>query len=318
MSDKNFYEILGVSKEASEQELKKAYRSLSLKNHPDRSSDPDAQSKFQEISNAYEILSDPQTRSTYDAELNGNRFGNLFGVPDNMNRYNDTPQNVNDIFNMVFGQMGGMHGMRNMQGAPEVHIFPGGVNIGGGFPQQMFQNMQRPPPIFKNIEITMEQSYHGCCLPLDIERWIFINGQKVIEKEHIYVNIPPGIDVNEIIIMRDRGNVVNENTKGDLKIGIAITNTTPFSRQGLDLIYKKKITLKESLCGFSLDFRHLNGKNVYLNNNTNTIIKPTYKKVIENMGLTRETTTGNLIIEFDVEFPDTLTTEQINTLNRIL
>ena len=83
-------------------------------------------------------------------------------------------------------------------------------------------------------------------------------------------------------------------------------------------MYKKNITLKESLCGFSLNFKHLNGQNVYLNNNTNTIIKPTYKKDIPNMGFKRETTTGNLIIEFEVDFPDTLTTEQINTLNRIL
>ena len=313
MSNKNYYEILGVSKDTSEQDIKKAYRSLSLKFHPDRNNAPDAQSKFQEINQAYEVLSDLQTRTHYDAELNGNPFG----VPNNMDKYNETHQNVNDIFNMVFGQMGGIPG--GMHCNPEVHIFPGGIQFGGGFPQNIFKNLQKPPPIFKNIQITMEQSYHGCSIPVDIERWVIINGNKVIEKDMVYVIIPPGIDETIIIGMIDKGHIVNEEMKGDLKIGIQINNTTPFQRIGLDLTYKKTITLKESLCGFLFSFKHLNGKTINLNNNTNNhIIKPNYTRTIPNMGMRRDTLIGNLFVTFDVEFPDTLTSEQINILKGCL
>ena len=315
MSNKNYYEVLGVSKDASEQDIKKAYRSLSLKFHPDRNNAPDAQSKFQEINQAYEVLSDLQTRTQYDAEC----FGNPFGVPNNMDKYNETHQNVNDIFNMVFGQMGGIPGgMHGGMHGREVHIFPGGIQFGGGFPNNIFKNLQKPPPIFKNIQITMEQSYHGCSIPVDIERWVIINGNKVIEKETVYVVIPPGIDETIIIGIIDKGHVANEEMKGDLKIGIQINNTTPFQRIGLDLIYKKVITLKESLCGFLFDFQHLNGKTINLNNTNMTIIKPNYIKTIPNMGMRRDTTIGNLIINFDVKFPDTLTSEQINILKEIL
>ena len=316
MSNKNYYEVLGVSKDASEQDIKKAYRSLSLKFHPDRNNEPDAQSKFQEINQAYEVLSDLQTRTHYDAELNGNPFG----VPNNMDKYNETHQNVNDIFNMVFGQMGGMPGgMHGGMHGREVRIFPGGIQFGGGFSNNIFKNLQKPPPIFKNIQITMEQSYHGCSIPVDIERWVIINGNKVIEKETVYVAIPPGIDETIIIGIIDKGHVTNEEIKGDLKIGIQINNTTPFQRMGLDLIYKKVITLKESLCGFALDVQHFNGKTISLSNNTTgIIIKPNYTRTIPNMGMKRDNTIGNLIINFDVEFPDTLTSEQINILNGIL
>ena len=228
---------------------------------------------------------------------------------------------------MVFGQMGGIPG--GIHGRQDVHIFPGGVQFGGvqfgggvqfegGFPHQIFKNLQKPPPIFINIQITMEQSYHGCSIPVDIERWVIINGNKVIEKETVYVVIPPGIDETIIIGIIDKGNVANEEMKGDLKIGIKINNTTPFSRIGLDLIYKKVITLKESLCGFLFDFQHLSGKTINLNNANMTIIKPNYIKTIPNMGMRRDTTIGNLIINFDVKFPDTLTSEQINILKGIL
>ena len=62
----NYYEILGINADASDVEIKKAYRTLSLKYHPDRNSDPDASSRFQEINNAYEVLSDPEKRKQFD------------------------------------------------------------------------------------------------------------------------------------------------------------------------------------------------------------------------------------------------------------
>ena len=319
----NFYDTLGVDNNASESEIKKAYRTLSLKYHPDRNPSEDAKSKFQEIGEAYETLSDDQRRKQYDMELNGFPFSDMGpGMGQGMD-------DINNIFNMMFG--GAMHGMGNGMGpgmGPGIRIFhqnsgPGGVHhvhFGGpgGMPN-IFQNMQKPPPIIKNVRIDITQSYQGCSLPLEIERWVIENNVKTVEKEVIYVPIHQGIDDNEIIILRDRGNVANEMLKGDVKIVVQIENNSQFKRNGLDLIYTHKLTLKESLCGFTFEAQHLNGKKMNLTNiNNRNIIAPNSKKIIPNLGMIRDNQTGNLIIEFEVVFPTSLTLEQIGILETAL
>ena len=144
------------------------------------------------------------------------------------------------------------------------------------------------------------------------------NGIKVYEKETIYVDVPQGIDENEMLILRDRGNIINEQCKGDIKINILVQNNTAFKRSGLDLILDKTITLKESLCGFIFEIKYLNGKSYTLNNNKGNIVPPEYKKIYPEMGLKRGEHKGNMIINFHVEFPEKLTDEQIEKLSKIL
>ena len=314
----NYYDILGVPRDVSEGDLKKAYRKLSMQHHPDR--EGGNTEKFQEINSAYETLSDPGKKGQYDMDLNG------FPGHGHMNM--DAAHDINNMFNMMFGGGGGggpfggggMPGfnVHHGFGGPGVRIFHNGVQMdGGGHP--FFQNMNKPPPIMKHVAITIEQAYQGVSIPLVVERWVLQNNIKHNENETIYVNIPPGIDENEMILLKDRGHVLNEMTKGDVKLTIQINNNTQFKRMGLDIVYKRNITLKESLCGFSFDLQHLNGKQLCLNNSVNkTIIKPNSKKVIPNMGFNRESNTGNLIIEFEVEFPETLTEEQMVELTSIL
>jgi hypothetical protein len=232
---------------------------------------------------------------------------------------------MDDIFNMFFGgaspfSMGGFPGMPNMpnmQGMPgmppgaKVHIFHGG-------PMGFQQAISKPTPIIKTIDINMAQVLSGANIPLEIERWIVENGLKVFEKETIYVTIPQGIDDNEMIILRDKGNVLNDNVKGDVKVFVKITNETDFKRSGLDLILEKKITLKEALCGFSFEIKYLNGKSYTLNNNKGNIIPPEYKKIYPDMGLTRGEHKGNMVIHFHIDFPEKLTEEQINKISEAL
>ena len=164
----------------------------------------------------------------------------------------------------------------------------------------------------------MEQVLLGTNIPLEIERWILENGIKVFEKETIYVTVPEGIDDNEMIILRDKGNVLNENIKGDIKVFVKITNDTEFKRSGLDLILEKKITLKEALCGFTFEIKYLNGKSYTLNNNKCNIIPPGYKKVYLNMGFKRGEHKGNMVIHFHIDFPEKLSDEQIEEISKIL
>ena len=107
--------------------------------------------------------------------------------------------------------------------------------------------------------------------------------------------------------------------KGDVKLHIVIQNNTTFKRDGLDLIYNKTLSLKESLCGFSFDIIHLNKKILAFNNKSKiSIIKPNFKKKIANMGMKRDGNVGNLVVIFDIVFPDSLSDENTETISSIL
>jgi DnaJ-class molecular chaperone len=298
MPDQTLYDVLGVNPISTHDEIKKAYRSLSLQFHPDKNNnDPIKTNKFKEINEAYETLGDDKKRAEYDIKKS-NPFNNMF--------QNQGQPNMEDILNTVFGNnfsvFTGMNG--------SINIGPRSANFN--------QMLQKPVPIITNITIKLEDVYSGSVVPIEIERWIIQNNSKITEKETIYLTIPKGIDNNEMIILRDKGNIINENLKGDIKIFVKVDNKTKFQRQGLDLILETTVPLKDALCGFNTEIYHLNGKIYTLNNLNGNLIKPGYKKAIPNLGLSRENTTGNLIIIFNIDFPDKLTENQIQQLKNIL
>ena len=315
----NLYECLGVDKDASETDIKKAYRKLSLQHHPDKGGDAD---QFNKITEAYEVLSDSSKRQNYDNDLAG--IGRHPFMHPGMHHPGMQHEfaDINNIFNAFFGGGGG--GMPGFggggMGGPGVRIFHNGMPVGGdgGF----FRNMHKPQPIIKNIDITLEQSFNGVSVSVEFEKMVFNGDSKTTVNEKINIDIPPSITENEIIVIRDAGHIINNQNgqvHGDVKIVIQIVNNTPFERHGLDVILKKSISLKEALCGFSFDIKHLNGKTLAFNNNGNqTIIKPNYKRVITGLGFTREGNIGNLILEFSIEFPDSLTSEQVAALRNLL
>lgn len=311
----NFYKILGVDEKASKEEIKKAYRALQMKYHPDKNpGNNDAMVMTQKLNEAYETLGDEQKREEYDMTRN-NPFFRQSGQT-NMN----VP--MDDIFNMFFGGGNpfGMPGMPGMAGMPGMHGMPPGtkVHFFQGGPMNFQQSIQKPTPIINHINIKISQVLTGATVPLEIERWLLEQGIKVFEKETIYVTIPKGVDDGEIIVLRDKGNIINEQCKGDVKIFVKIENDSVFTRSGLDLVLEKTITLKDALCGFSFEVTYINGKSYTLNNNPGNIISSGFRKVIPNMGLEREQHKGNMVIIFNVQFPEKLTEEQIKTLREIL
>jgi DnaJ-class molecular chaperone len=187
-----------------------------------------------------------------------------------------------------------------------------------GMPININQNHnQKPQSIMVSITVPIDKILTGTTVPIDIERWVMENSNKVFEHETIYVSVPKGMDEGELIVLKDKGHVVNENCKGDIKIVVKIENNTNFQRQGLDLILQKTISIKEALCGFTFDLKYITGKNYTINNNAGNIIPNGYKKIIPNMGFSRDEHTGNLIIIFDVKFPEKLSDSTIDALKNI-
>ena len=328
----SYYETLEVPDTATIDEIKKSYRRLSLKYHPDRNiGQPEMVSKFQEIGEAYEVLGDEQKKEEYDMSQ---RFGKGGGGIDEL---------FSSLFGMNFGgQQGGQQGQQGQmrQGHPFMghSMGPmgpmGGISVNGMHMGQMgsmpfgqggfriFHNGQpmqpKPAPIVKTINITMNQVLDGAIIPVEIERWIVENDTKMFETETLYINIPKGVDDNEIILLRDKGNLVSETCVGDLKLFVKVDNKSEFERHGLDLLFHKSITLKEALCGFSFELPYLNDKTFTINNTGGNVIPPEYKKIIPKLGLTRDDRVGNLIIMFHVQFPEKLTAEQIDKIQLIL
>lgn len=302
MSD-NYYDILEVQQTSSVDEIKKSYRRLSLLYHPDRNKgNSDATLKFQKINEAYETLSDPEKKREYDMTRN-NPFFNMMNGGGSQHVH----INVDDIFQNLFSGGAGNPFM-NAGFGPGIQIFHNGVNI----------NLQKPTPIITTIDVPINKILSGTTVPVDIERWIMQNNVRSTEKETIYVDIPKGMDEGEIIILRDKGNIAQNDNKGDVKIFIRIQNNSEFKRQGLDLILEKTITLKEALCGFSFEIKHLSGKGYTINNNSSTsIIYSGYQKVIPNLGFTRDQHVGNFIIIFNVKFPEKLDDKVLEQLKAI-
>ena len=314
----DYYKVLGVSLKSSQGEIKKAFRQLSLKHHPDRGGDAE---EFKKINEAYSTLGDVEKKRMYDMKRANPFMGGGMGGDGG----------VDEIFKMFFG--GGIPGMppgMNINGMPgNVHINTGGFGgipgmpnvqiFRNGRPVNMSQRMAKPPPIIKKISISLQEAYNGINYPLEIDRWIMVGNEKKNEKEKIYVNIHKGIDNGEIKIVRDKGHIINDSLKGDVKVFIKINNNSgELKRQGLNLLCEKEITLKEALCGFLFEIKHLNGKTYNIKHDKGNIIPPNFIKQINSLGMERNNVKGNLIIKFNIIFPKTLTTEQIDKLSEIL
>ena len=127
-----------------------------------------------------------------------------------------------------------------------------------------------------------------------------------------------GIDDKEIIILREKGNVLKNDLRGDVKLIINIQNLSGFRRDGLNLHLDKEITLKESLCGFDFIINHISGKQLRFNSESGTPMRDGLIKAIPGFGLERENNKGNLCIKFNVKYPEKLTGEQIKALRDIL
>ena len=341
-SRENHYTILGINKNASLDEIKKAYRKLSLNYHPDRNAgDINKSELYKKINEAYRVLSDNIERKNYDLLNSFDPI--LHSVSNNIDPTNIDPTNImnmlmnspeaSNLVNNLASKLpiNAMMGMlsNDLFGSLSINNRGHNKNHNRSYNKFNFNNdnndifsqqkeITRPESIFETINITLLQAFTGCKIPITINKWKYECDTKFQQEETMYIDIPRGIDNNEIITLENKGNRINTALVGDVEIKILITNDTQFFRQGLDLIYKKTITLKESYCGFNFDLPYIDGREFKIKNEPGNIIPPNFRKIIPNLGLKRDNDIGNLIILFDVIYPKQFTQEQIERLEKIL
>jgi len=313
-NNETHYSILGVQQNASQEEIKRAYRKLSLDLHPDRNKgDIEKEDRYKKITSAYNTLSDVNQRSQYDSSIMFNKLNIPYSVFINM-LFNpiDTENVLSELKNSNFSN----HRLNKnipidiFSNLGKSSLFNQGINN--------FEFDSKPKNINITINLSLLDAYKGCKKPVNIKRWIYENNKQTEQQETIYVDIPKGIDNNEIITIKDKGNRLSYNNKGDIEVKIIIDNKTDFERNGIDLIYKKNISLKESLCGFSFDLYYIDGREFKINNEPGNIIPPDFRKTISNFGMSRDNSVGDLIIIFDVTYPKTISEKQIKELSNIL
>ena len=171
--------------------------------------------------------------------------------------------------------------------------------------------------IIKELHISYEESYNGSIKPLNIQRQLLNNNIIKYENETIYINIPQGIDNEELIIVNNKGNVFNGNYS-NVKIIIKLLKHPDFYREGLDIYYNTTISFKESLVGFNFILKHLNNKNYKIENKLNTIVHNNSKIILKNLGFNRDSFIGNLYVTFNINYPKLLDSETIQKLKEIL
>ena len=303
----DFYKILNVSPNASESEIKKSYRALSYKFHPDKNPDPSVAEQYKLINEAYETLNDPQKREQYDNRNNPLSMDSILKEMFQGHGHGNRKQGPQNIFEEIFKMhsMGGMN--MGMNGMPEPMIFFTEEPMNMNNMNNMNINIE---PLDKKVEITFEQSFKGENIPILIEREFRKGNNFFKEQEKIYVVIPPGIDDGEIIEIPDKGNVGHFDKRGSLRLHIKIIHHAIFERKGLNLIYNHTITFKESICGFEYLLHYIDGSPLKLKSSKGNIIQNGDEKSVRGKGFVRDGQTGDLIIHFKVTSQE-LTDEQI-------
>lgn len=333
--DKDYYKILGVDEKANEDEIKKAYRRMSMLHHPDKNGNTDeSKQKFQELNNAYEILSEPNKRRTYDNLRRGGGGGG--GIPFGGGGNAFFPFGAHGAHGAHGGVPPGfppgipeelLHMLFNAHGAHGAHGGPGPKVVFQTFHHGRPQQPQSQPPqqphvrvyqvpetINKTVSLTLEQCYNGCSIPLEIDRQVPDNDIVKIERETIHAQIPKGVQGGDTIILNDCGHLNEVGMKGDVRIVINVLQHPVFKVENLDLIMERTISLKAALCGFDFEITHINGRVFKLANKPGSIIKPGNIKTIPGLGLEKNGEAGVLKIKFNVDFPETLTMEQVASL----
>lgn len=336
---KDYYKILGVAKGVSDEELKKAYRKMALKYHPDKNKSPGAEDKFKEIAEAYDVLSDPKKREIFDkygeeglkGGVPGGGGGFTGGTPDagGYYHYSGDPR---ETFRMFFGEennpfgsffMGGPGGgPRNMfhfstgtddhmdvddEPFPQFNRGPSTSSFPGGMGRGMGRRKRQDPAVVKDLQVSLEEVLNGTSKKLKITRRVLNpDGQSTrVEDKILQIDVKPGWKAGTKITFPKEGDQTPNSIPADIVFVIKDKPHSTFVRDGQDIRYKARIALRDALCGTTIQVPTLSGRKIPLN--LMEIVGPGSQRRIQGEGLPyakQPSKKGDLIIEFDIKFPD--------------
>lgn len=322
---KDYYSILGVGKSASEDEIKKAYRTSAKRWHPDRNKDNKelADKKFKEISEAYEVLSDAKKREIYDQFGEDGLKGEGAGFPGGGSSGGGfpggatfsfsggpgfNPSNPYAIFEQFFGSDGGSFMSSDMGGG-----FPG---MGGGFGGGSRRGPSKPAPVSRSVPFSLEELYSGTTKKLKITRSLR-NGQST--EKIITLNIKPGWKAGTKLKFENEGDELPNGMTQDIEFVVSEKPHSTYVRSGNDLKASLELSLVESLCGFQRFITTLDGRKLKVSNNN--VTQPDHVVRIPNEGMPISKSPGakgDLILTYRVKFPTSLTPDQKRAITSAL
>ena len=288
MSKRDYYEVLGLSKGASDDEIKRAYRKMAKKYHPDVNKDPGAEESFKEVNEAYEVLSDPQKKATYD-QFGHAAFDGAAGGAGGFGGFDFSGADMGDIFGDIFGDLfGGGRSSRSASNGP-----------------------MRGANVRTSVRITFEEAIFGCEKELDLnlkevcdkchgtgakpgtqpQTCTKCNGKGKImytqqsffgqiqnvqtcpdcggtgytsNRKKIAVTIPAGIDNGQSVRIREKGEPgVNGGPRGDLLVEVVVSRHPIFQRQDMHIFSTVPISFAQAALGADIRVKTVDGEVIY-------------------------------------------------------
>ena len=291
-AEKDYYALLGVKKDAPEADIKKAYRKLAQRYHPDANpGDASAEERFKEVSQAYEVLKDEKKRKQYDQmrEMLESGFVGFGSFPRGSRRIR-----VED-----FGDLGDIFSRSGYAGGFE-DLFGGLFGQGGG-------GTRKGADIERQATISFAEALEGTTLTFAIKD---ASGQR-----NLKVRIPPGVNDGDRIRLAAKGGPAPAGGQpGDLYVKVTVTPHAFFGRRGRDLTLKLPVTIAEAALGAEVEVPTLNGSNVKLKIPPGTQPGKTFR--VRGRGGAGTDARGDLLVTIDVAVPTSLSKESRELLEQ--
>jgi curved DNA-binding protein len=296
----DYYEVLGVKKDSSTQDIKKAYRKLAMKYHPDRNKgDKEAEEKFKKLSEAYAVLSDPEKRKEYDT----------FGASGFQQRYSQEDIfrgfDLGDILKEFgLGGMGGGFRASSGQGSPfETFFFQGGGPGAGGASYRTTQQPVQGSDLTYELSVSLNEVLSGS------EKTISLRREN--KTENVSVKIPKGIKAGQKLRLAGKGSPSPYGgPPGDLFLIMKEQPHPVFTREGNNLIVEQRIPFSKACLGSEISVKSLEGKELKVK--VPAGIQSQSKLRLKGHGLPAGKTgsRGDVYVKITVDVPQDLTNEQ--------